>query len=136
MICPHCGAWGAHPTIRTDPSLYFSDNISDDPGSTLYKEYFERFGGRDLSCRVRTKQCVACKTNFDTAETSKHYIVDLISSAYSGDRYEKWYYKEFKEHEELKAEVAKLKKTISSIRKAMRPAKEKKSVAKDTSKAS
>ena len=70
MTCPKCGIKGPHPIIRTDPKQYHWDQ------STV--ELFERIAGRDLSFRMRTKKCMNCEKQFQSAELGFVFLAGLV----------------------------------------------------------
>lgn len=73
MQCPHCGGYGGHPVIQTDPKRYYwSDEAT---------PLFERIAGRDLSYRQRTKECTKCESQFISVEMGFVFLRSLITEA-------------------------------------------------------
>ena len=70
MKCPWCGAYGAHPVVRTEPKLfYWSDETT---------KLFERIAGRDISYRRRTKRCIKCEERFQSEEMANDFLEVLM----------------------------------------------------------
>ncbi|MSP03232.1 MAG: hypothetical protein EXR07_19635 [Acetobacteraceae bacterium] len=67
--CPSCDKYGKHKVLKTNPTIYWKDDIQDvgvDPDSTIY--------------RKRTKQCSSCKEEFNTIEIFEESLEMLITT--------------------------------------------------------
>ena len=70
MECPHCGAYGAHRVVRTEPkAFYWNDETT---------EMFKRIVGRNISYRRRTKRCRKCLRLFQSIEMANDFLEGLM----------------------------------------------------------
>jgi hypothetical protein len=69
--CPSCGKQGNNKVVKTDPANYkWSDETT---------ALFTRIAGRDISIRIRERQCEHCYTIFPSVEIPRVYLAAMIN---------------------------------------------------------
>ena len=111
MTCPKCGISGPYPVIRTDPNLYGFDN------STV--ELFKRIAGQDLSYRIRTKKCLNCEKQFQSAELGSVFLAGLVKEVKDLERRKSEFQEALnRERKDNAAHCAEIKALHTAIRNA------------------
>jgi transcriptional regulator NrdR family protein len=81
--CPHCQKSKKHTVENTDPRMYrWNDYLTG-----KFKSQF----GRDLSYRVRTKECGHCATKFRTVELDEEIFRTVMKSYERTEKYDDKY---------------------------------------------